>query len=229
MVVQASCTRCPAHAGGLFCGLSPAKLANLMQERSARDHAIGETIFYEGNAALAVFCVGSGQVKLTRAGPHGDPHVIATRGAGDLLGCRAVLAGGLYTVTAEPLRPSRVCMIPRASFIETVREDAALAFGILTRMARMTIESEDQLMMRSVEHVRQRTARYLLGIAPDCPVAYPLELSGLLPRHEMAQLIGTTTETLSRTLHVLAMRGILEVDRDRIVVKDPEALRRVAR
>lgn len=229
MVVQASCTHCPAHTGGLFSGLPAAKLATLMHERSAREYSVGETIFYEGNVALAVYCVATGQIKLTRAGPHGDPHVIATRGAGDLLGCRAVLAGGLYTVTAEPLRPTRVCMIPRASFIETVRDDATLAFSVLTRMARLTIESEDQLMARSVEHVRQRTARYLLGLAPAAHADGQLELAGLLPRHDMAQLIGTTTETLSRTLHMLAMRGILELDRDRIIVRDPEALRRVAR
>lgn len=223
------CTRCPAHSDGVFACLSSARLDPLMRDTSARDHDSGETIFYEGNPSLAVYCVSTGHIKLTRTGPHGEAHVVATRGAGDLLGCRAVLARGLCTVSAEPLRPSRVCSIPRASFLEAVRGDAALSFAILTRMARMTIASEDSLMTRSVEHVRQRTARYLLGLVPDTDASGQLEINGLLPRHEMAQLIGTTPETLSGTLHLLAVRGILELDQDRIIVLEPDALRRVAR
>jgi CRP-like cAMP-binding protein len=223
------CTRCPAHSDGVFVCLSSARLDQLMRDTSARDYDSGETIFYEGNPAFAVYCVSAGHIKLTRTGPHGGEHVVATRGAGDLLGCRAVLARGLYTVSAEPLRPSRACAIPRASFLEAVRGDAALSFAVLTRMARMTIESDDNLMARSVEHVRERTARYLLGLMPETNGAGDIAIDGLLPRHEMAQLIGTTPETLSRTLHLLAVRGILELDHDRIVVHDPDALRRVAR
>ena len=190
------CTRCPAHADGVFACMSNARHDQLMRDTTARDHDSGETIFYEGNPALAVYCVAAGHIKLTRTGPHGDAHVVATRGVGDLLGCRAVLARGLYTVSAEPLRPSRVCAIPRESFLEAVRGDAALAFAVLTRMARMTIESEDNLMTRSMEHVRQRTARYLLGLVPGTNHSGHFEIYGLLPRHEMAQLIGTTPETL---------------------------------
>ncbi len=200
-----------------------------MRESSAHEYAAGETIFYEGNTALAVYCVGEGQIKLWRLGPHGDAHVLGIRGAGDLLGFTAVLTAGLHTVTAEALMRSRVCTIPRASFVEVVRDDATFAFAVLTHLAAATNETEDRLMARSVEHVRQRTARYLLGLLPEArDGSGPIELRELLPRHEMAQLVGTTPETLSRTLRALERRGILGRDRDRIIVRDREALRRVA-
>jgi CRP/FNR family transcriptional regulator len=100
---------------------------------------------------------------------------------------------------------------------------------VLTHLAEATNETEDRLMARSVEHVRQRTARYLLGLLPDARVGSgPIELRELLPRHEMALLIGTTPETLSRALRALERRGILGRDRDRIIVRDLEALRRIA-
>jgi CRP/FNR family transcriptional regulator len=200
-----------------------------MRERTAHEYAAGDTIFYEGNTALAVYCVGDGKIKLWRLGPHGDPHVLGIRGAGALLGFSAVLTGGLHTVTAEALTRSRVCMIPRAGFVEVVRDDAAFAFAVLTQLAAATNETEDRLMAVSVEHVRQRTARYLLGLLPaTSDNSGPIELRELLPRHEIALLIGTTPETLSRALRALERRGILGRDRDRIIVRDLEALRRVA-
>jgi CRP/FNR family transcriptional regulator len=230
MIKIDSCARCPSRARGPFKCLAAPQLDMLMRERSAREYAVGEIIFYEGNSALAVYCVGDGQIKLWRMGPHGDAHVLEIRGAGDLLGFPAVLTGGLHTVTAEALTRSRVCMIPRASFVEVVRDDAKFAFAALTHLATETNDAENRVMALSVEHVRQRTAGYLLGLLPEgtSDNSGPIELRELLPRHEIAQLIGTTPETLSRALRALERRGIIGRERDRIVVRDPEALRRAA-
>ena len=229
MLKNPVCSRCPARTEGVFASTAPARLERLMSERVACEYAPGETICHEGTPSLAVHCVASGQVKMSRWGPQGDCRVVAMRGPGDLLGCRAVLAGCPYMASAETLRTSLVCTIPRASFIEALREDAGLAFAVLTHMARQTTAAEAQLVSRSTDHVRKRAARYLLSLAPRAPEAEGMALDGLLPRHEMALLIGTTAETLSRTIHRLAEEGVIAIARDRITVLDLAALRRVAR
>ena len=225
------CSRCAARSKGLFACLAARKLERLMHERSSREYLHGEPIFYAGNPALAVYCVGEGQVKLWRTGPHGDSQSFGTRGPGDLLGWRAALVGGSYAVTAEPLERSRVCLIPRASFVDVVRDDAQLSFAMLTRMALVTRETEDHLMARSVDPVRQRTARFLRELLPATArgCSAPVELPDLLPRHEMAELIGTTAETLSRTLHALQLSGVVDFDSDHFIVRDPQELSRIAR
>lgn len=225
-----SCAKCVSRSRGPFACLAAPRLEKLMSEGSGHEYAAGEIIFYEGNAALAVYCIGDGQIKLWRLGPHGDAHVIAIRGAGDLLGFSAVLTGGPYTVTAETLTRSRVCTIPRANFVEVVRDDATFAFAVLTHLATATNDTEDRLMAFSVQHVSQRVAGYLLGLLPagTSDDSGPIELRELIPRHEMALVIGTTPETLSRALRALERRGILGRDRDRIIIRDRRALRRVA-
>ncbi len=85
-------------------------------------------------------------------------------------------------------------------------------------------------MARALELVRQRAARYLARALPADVErsSRPLRLRLPIRRGEMAHLIGTTPETLSRTLHALAAQGILEVHRREIRVLDLEALRRLA-
>jgi CRP-like cAMP-binding protein len=229
MLKNPACSRCPARTEGVFASAAPARLERLMSERIAREYAPGETICHEGTPSLAVHCVASGHIKMSTCGPHGDYRVVAMRGPGDLLGCRAVLAGCPYMASAETLQASLVCTIPRSSFMEALREDAGLAFAVLTHMARQTTAAEAQLVSRSTDHVRKRTARYLLSLAPCAPGAERIALGPLLPRHEMALLIGTTAETLSRTIHRLAEEGVISVARDRITVLDLAALRNVAR
>lgn len=231
MVAKPDCRQCPARARGAFAGLSAPQMRRLEPERTARAYAPGQALFYEGNPAFAVFCVAEGQIRLSRAGVNGDVQVMGTRSGGDLVGCRAVLAGGHYTITAEALRRSLACAIPRAVFLDLVRDDARLAFALLQRMSVLTIESEQQLVSRSLDSVRQRAARFLLRLLPgdDAPAGRPLALREVLPRGEMAHLIGASPETLSRTLHAWADRGILQLGRGSIVILDLEALRRIAR
>ena len=225
------CGQCRAHENGHFACLQGELLDRLRAARIARAYEAGQPIFYEDAPALAVYCVSEGEVKLWRAGIHGEVQVVGTRKSGDLLGARAVLAGGNYTCTAEPLHDMTVCAVPGTVFLDLLRAEPQLALVLLQRIAELTIESEAQLVARSMENVRQRTARYLLHLIPEdrALAGGPVELSHLLARAEMADLIGTTPETLSRTLTTWVGRGLLTVGKGTIVVNDPEALRRIAR
>jgi len=224
------CHSCPARTRGPFRCLDDARLARLGIERVTQHYTAGQVVFYEYAPSLAVYCVREGEIKLWRAGMHGETHVLGTRSVGDLVGCRAVLAGVRYSASAEALRPSVLCVVPRESFLELVRDDGPLAFELLRRMSEVTIVSEQDLVARSLESVRQRVARHLLRLVPDGAVngSGPVELRDLMSRSEMADLVGTTPETLSRTLHGWMARGILDVGRGVLVLRNLDALRRQA-
>ena len=230
MVRQVICSECSTCARGLFGCLTESQLARLMESRSSHSYAPGQPLFYEGNPAFAVYCIREGLIKLWRSGHNGDQHVIQTQGKGDLVGSREVFARRPYAVTAEPLGPFIACTIPGETFISLVQENHALANGLLRKLAVETIETEDTIVARALYHVRQRTARFLLHLAPADAGAANQPLVIRLPwrREEMAHLIGTTPETLSRALHAFAAQQVLEIRRREIRLLDIASLRRTA-
>lgn len=169
-----------------------------------------------------------GLVKIWRMGHAGDQHVLGLRGPGDVLGYRAVIYAGPYAVTAEPLERTIAATIPREVFVGLVRDDPRLAFRLLEVMAQRTLETEDRLLARVLDSVIKRTARVLLALGREHGA--PPGRATHLPRkrEDLARLIGTTPETLSRTLHSLAARGILDLSNREIHVRNMDSLRRLA-
>lgn len=230
MALSFECGNCPIVARSAFACLTPAQRDRL--EHAAVPHAYsrGDTIFYEGNPALAAFCIRSGQVRLTRHAHHGDEIVLAVQGTGDLIGYRAVLAELPYCVSATVTEPSVVCTIPRADFLSLVEESHPLACHLLRRLSVEFRAAESQLIERNEEKVAKRTARLLARLAQDART----EKAGgdCVPLHarrgDLARLLGTTPETLSRTLHAFADRGLVTVSRTEIRVRDAARLAKLA-
>jgi CRP/FNR family transcriptional regulator len=225
------CDKCSAQNGGLFSSLGMKHMTRLVNSRVPHAYQPGQHLYFQGNPALAVYCIHQGKIKLTRLVSGGDEHVMGTRGAGDVIGYRAVLAGRHYRVSAEPLEPTIACAIPRETFLELLGDNAEFTFALLVRVCSDTLRAEEQIMTRALERVRTRLARFLLQGVPAAQrgsreiAVVSLQLS----REEIAQLIDTTPETLSRTLHALAERGVLAPDRHLIRVLDLPALERIAR
>ena len=226
----AECRACPGAAHDLFSCLlreQRSRLANCAVPHLYRPH---ETLFHAGTPALALYCVRSGTLKLFRRLNHGEEVVVGVRGAGDLLGLRGVLAGICHATTAMTLDPAVVCAIPGEAFLGLVRESPMMGYRLLKRLANDSRLLEEQLVERTHNRVGKRTAQFLLRQVQMRAVRASggARIGVSMRREQMAQLIGTTPETLSRTLHGFAADGILEVDRKRIRVRDVPALIKLA-
>jgi len=219
--------RCPAHR--LYSPLTEVQETELGRERVARHYLGGQTVFHCGTPALAVYSVHSGSVRLTRPEPGGEAVTVGLRGPGDLLGLREVLAGVPYQVSAETLRASVLCSVPRESFLEAVRASPEFASRLLARLAAHCLETEEQLVVRAHANVPARIARTLV-IAARHEEALPGGEAEVvsMSREEIASLAGTTRETLSRSLHRLEGRGTIEIRRGAIRIRDRAALERLA-
>jgi CRP/FNR family transcriptional regulator len=187
-------------------------------------------MFHEGTPPLAVYCVHSGLIKLTRHVTNDGEAIVGLATGGDLLGHRAVLSGeSTYGVSACAVEASVVCTIPRADFLRFVQGDADLAYQLLTRLAREFRYTEGMLVERCSASVTHRAANLLItlveaeldGPANGGPKRIPTR------RADLAALVGATPETLSRTLHELARRDLIEITRTDIKVRDIDGLRRL--
>lgn len=220
--------RCPAKK--IYSCLSAVQDAALGRERLARRYEAGQIFIHHDTPALAVFSVHSGHVKLTRSTSTGLEVVVGLRGPGELLGVREVLSAMPYQVSAETLEPSIVCAVPREAFLDAVRDCPELAMRLLGRISKDYLLAEEQLVARAHLSVRARTARLLLALAEGDRArargSAPPEVA--MGREEMALLVGTTRETLSRSLGHFAARGAVELRSGRIRILDPSVLEGLA-
>lgn len=220
---------CGQRPKGIFCTLAGSHLTRLDREKTVHEYQRGQVIFYEGNPAGAIHCIYSGRVKLYKTGPKGDYQIIRLLGPGEIMGYRALLANEPCAATAEAVEPTTICTISKETLFDLLRQSSELAFQLLTKLAKELRVSEEQELVIAQETVRQRTARFLLfccgGEKPK--VGEPLKCP--LSRAEMAQMVGTTPETFSRTLRYFALRGILRVTRWEIFIENPAALELLSR
>lgn len=221
----------PIAGDGIFSSLEPHLKHRLDAERRIHQHHGGHVFCVEGDPVTVVTGVLDGAVKLTREGERGDPQVLRLLGPGDVFGLRPVLAGDTFAAAAIALEPVRTATYPAATVLELLQASPPFALAVLARLARELRYSEDMLMMLTRRPVKRRIADVLLllhgrRIAGDDWAPLPRVR---LKRKEIAQMVGTTPETLSRTLAEFAAQGLISLDRRRIAIRDEAGLQQVER
>jgi len=225
------CAICDIRSSGLFGAIDEKHLDEVDRNKTIRVYRPRQVIVYEGTPPLAIYCIRTGHVKLYKTGNRSEDHVLRILGPGDTFGYRPLLANEPFAATAEAIDEAEICAMPRQVLMDLLEKSPSLAFEIMTRLSRELRISEDQLMNLAQRSVRQRAAQLLLMLAEGCgkETEEGIEISLPLQRKDMAQMIGTTPETFSRTLHDLADRNLIRLSRSEIVIRDRDGLVRVAR
>lgn len=225
------CEFCGLYRESVFCGLSRELRNRLDAEKSIQVFERGQVLFYQNSPAFAIFSIQNGRVKLYKTGNQGERYVIRLLGSGEIIGYRAVLSDEPYAASAEAVEKTTACLITRDLLIQMLRESPELSARMMHKLAVELRISEEQMLSVLIRPVRQRTADLLLSLAgSDAKSRSGEELAvGLLLRSEMAQMIGTTPETFSRTLRELARDGLIEVTSRTISIIDYSGLEKIAR
>jgi CRP-like cAMP-binding protein len=215
---------------GPFCRLGGKALQALPGEVTERAFKRGETVFYAGAPASALYVVRSGRIRVFRTWQDGEDLTLRVLGPGEIVGYRPLFARELLKASAEALVDSSVCIIPGESVRTLVATVPSLATLLLEKMAKELRISEDLMMDLLHLPVRQRAARVLLEVLEDrqgtlAPGTIP---SRELRRKDLARMIGTTPETFSRVLHAFAQAGIVSLARDGVRVRNLLLLKRIA-
>jgi CRP-like cAMP-binding protein len=224
------CAVCANFPDSIFFGVNKSILGTLHREKWVQDYQPGQIITYEGNQSFAMHCIYSGRVKLYKVGRKAEPLVIRLLTPGETIGCSAVLADAPYAATSEAIESTTVCTISKQTLFELLRKSVDLALRLLAKMAQELRTSDELMLVLTQDSVRQRTARLLLFLLEKGGEKSKTGKVLKIPifRKEMAQMIGTTPETLSRTLHYFAQRGILRLTRSEIHIDNLHTLQTLA-
>lgn len=220
------CESCPTRLEGVFAPLSREKLKALDRCKADNLFRKGQVLFHEGNAALGVYCVYEGQLKMFKAGSQGRPQIIGIATSGTLMGHRALLTNKPHSFTAESLGDARICFVDKKVFFSLISDNSSVAESLLRKMAMDLDAVEDRLMDVVEKPVQVRLARLLLSLRDNYgkPSQKGTRITLSLTREEMAEMIGTTQETTIRLLSQFRKLGLVRLDNKSITLLDPSKL-----
>lgn len=185
----------------------------------------GSVIVAQGSAADALALLGRGRARVERA-TAGRSFPLGYRGPGDILGEGALGREKKHGETATAMEEAEVVKIPLGVLDELSASDPALGPAILGLLAARQREIEDRIESMLFRNVEGRLAEFLLAAAArwGVPVPQGTLISAPVTHLEIAQVIGSTRETVTLTLGALRREGLLDVAGRRLIVKDRDAL-----
>lgn len=210
----------------LFDGLSREQYEDLVRIVVDRSYKRGQVIFSEGDEGTGFYVVISGKVKILKLSPDGKEQILSIFGPKEPFGEASVFAGQSFPAYAEALEESWVFFFPRVAFVELIKKDPSLALNMLAvlsrRLRKFTLIVEDL----SLKEVPGRLAAYLLYLSEQRDGANDLELD--IAKGQLASLLGTIPETLSRILTKMIRQGLIQSDGPRIRILDRQGLEELA-
>lgn len=213
--------------GNLGNAASPNTQTALVDAGTIQRVARGRLLVAQGDAVTSVALVGLGRLRLVRAMNDGRNLSLGYRGAGDLIGEAALGGATVQRESAVAMEDVEALVVPLATMRSAMAADTAFANAVLTTLFERQADTEERLASMLFRNVEARLAEFLLKAAARWGIPDPrgVLITAPFTHQEMASMIGSTRETVTLTLGDLRRKGIIEIDRRRIVVLDREALK----
>jgi len=214
-----TCQSCAQRFTSVFCKAKQEFISEINDQKICNIYKKGQTLFNEGSYPFGVYCINDGKVKLSHLGDDGKEQIIRLLRGGDVMGYRALLSGERYSASAIALEDTQVCFIPKELFISVLKNDTGLAFEMMKLLSDELHKAEVKLTHLAQKPIRERLAETLLFIKETYGYeADGITLSVRLSREEIANLVGTATESTIRLLSEFKKDGMVELDGKKIKI-----------
>jgi CRP/FNR family cyclic AMP-dependent transcriptional regulator len=192
----------------------------MSESLECRPFQAGEIIYEAGDMASSLFLVISGRVQLYRTTPDGRRFAIATLEPGSIFGEESLLGGHGPNTYAVGLEPGSVWAMPGQRAREISSSNPLFGFGLMQAMGQRVVEAENRLEQMAYSTIASRLAALLLELRADSG-DNTIEVT----HQELADMLGTWRETISKTLQEFRRRGLIASGRRRLTLLDEEGLR----
>ncbi len=223
------------HAIPLFSGLTRDQREALFALSRTMDIERGEMIFNEGDPGKGFYLVVEGKIKVFKISFEGKEQILHIYGPGHIFGEVPVFQGTSFPASSMALDPSKILFLPRDAFVAQITKSPALAMNMLADLSRRLREFTVQIEHLSLKEVPARLAAYLLTLSREGARILKKGQSGkkaevnatvTLPvsKVQLASLIGTTPETISRIFKRMDQAGLIRAEGKKIIIQDREGL-----
>ncbi len=204
------------------------KEAGLMHQLSAQydtqSYTKKQTIYQEGKRPRYLYCIVTGKVKTYKGHEDGKEYITSLLNDGDFLGYAAIIDDSNYTDTAEVLEDTELLEIPKDDFLQMIYNDISIAGKFIRMITQNVKEKEERMLNLAYSSLRKRVAKALLEIHSKFNVGKGNKLVEI-SREDIAQYVGTATESLIRTLSDFKAGKLIEIKEGKIIIPDPGKLK----
>jgi CRP/FNR family transcriptional regulator, cyclic AMP receptor protein len=224
-----NCVSCPVRGEHLFCNLTLQAAQRLNDVKSTAVYPKGAMLFIEGQQPRGVFVLCTGKVKLSTSSRDGKTIITKISDSGDVLGLNAVVSNRPYEVTAEMMEPGQANFIPRDSLLHMLKDHPEVAVKVAQQLSRnYYVAYEEIRTLGLAASPSEKFAKLLLSwsskSAQDDGSA---QVKLTLTHEEVAEIIGTTRETVSRLFSEFKKKQLMTLKGATLVIRSRIALEKI--
>jgi len=227
--ISENCVLCKMRQSGYFCEMPPASLEELDKVKYASAYPQGAVLFVEGQAPRGVYMICSGRVKLSATSRDGKTLILRIAEPGEVLGLHATVSGKPYELTAEALQPCQLDFIRRDDFLCLLQHHADACLNAAQHLSKNCQSAYEMIRSLGLSHsVSEKLARLLLEWSSDGDETKEgIRIKVSLTHEEIAQLIGTSRETVTRVLGEFRQKKLAQLRGSTLLILDKPALERM--
>src|SRR5512133_2259709 len=222
------CGKCALESGSLFRHLTAEETELLNYEKEYRQYKRGEILYQEGNRLSGFFCINGGIIKVFKTGFDGKEQIIRFAKTGDFIAYRSVLSNELACTSAKVIEDSQVCFIPSEILIQFTKTNPAFSLELLKLACRELGEANSFITDIAQKTVRERLAEILLLLVNDFGLDDNKYLNISLTREELANIVGTATESVIRLLSEFKSDKLVELNGRKIKILNTKGLEKIS-
>ena len=227
MAEKEESTIAPLRRVPLFAGLEEAELERFSRVAVPRSYPSGTRVFHEGDHSDACYIVRSGSFRVTREYSDGRAITLATIGPGDIFGELAMFDGEVRSASVEALGDGELLALPAGDVRALLSRHPEITVKLVAALVRRLRAANERIARQSFQTVPSRVAGVLSQLAADQASdggGSGGDVTIRMNQVDLAQLAGTSRESVSRFLADLERSGVVRIGRGRVTLLEPEKL-----
>ncbi|MFO8235131.1 MAG: Crp/Fnr family transcriptional regulator [Bacteroidales bacterium] len=212
----------------VFKHLSKEEREILDNEKTCNTYKKGAEIYHEGSRTNGLYCINEGIVKIFKTGIDGREQIIYFAKEGDIIGYRSILSGELACSSAKVIQNSVLCFIPGDLLINMIKGNGDFALDVLQQSCKELGEANSFITDIAQKTVRERLAEVLIKLKDNFDLNENNELQVSLTREELANIVGTATESVIRLLSEFKQDKLIDLQGRKIRLLDIKKLEKIS-
>ncbi|MCJ7465705.1 MAG: Crp/Fnr family transcriptional regulator [Maribacter sp.] len=223
--MESRCENCIIRQFNSLRAMNKEELKKVADSKITMSIKRGEALFREGEKLDGVFCIRDGVSKLSKLSPNGKDQIVKLASKGQVMGQRSVIVEETTNLSAVAVSDMEVCFIPKESITHTLHSNPNFAVEVLRHMAHDLREADDVIVNMSQKTVKQRIAEAFLYLQKNYGEDQDGFLILTLSREDIANVVGTATESCIRIISEFKKKGFLKTSGKKIGVTNQKKLR----
>src|SRR5207248_10251750 len=229
LTILDNCVTCPVREEHRFCKLPPPAVKKLNEIKSTAIYPKSTMLFIEGQQPRGVFVLCSGKAKLSTSSSEGKTIITKISEPGDVLGLNATISNHPYEVTAEMIEPGQANFITRDALLQFLREYGEVALRVAEQLSRNYYTAYEEIRTLGLSSSpSEKFAKLLLSWSTKTPQTDgSSQVKLTLTHEEIAEIIGTTRETVSRLFSEFKKKQLLQLKGSTLLIRSRVALEKI--